>query len=92
MHTQTPRITCFLLPQSDNTPIDYANDEDVKAAFAEHFAQVVITDDNKNGLLFLFVQHASPVYASRLPAILQAGADLALTDKVCARVIDERDG
>ena len=91
MHTQTPRITCFLLPQSDNTPIDCANDEDVKAAFAEHCAQVVITDDNKNGLLFLFVKHAhtSPVYASRLPAVLQAGADLAFTGKVCARVIDE---
>jgi hypothetical protein len=64
--------------------------QDVRAAFAEHFAQVVITDNNKNGLLFQFVQHAhtSPVCASRLPAVLQAGADLAFTDKVCPQVID----
>jgi ankyrin repeat protein len=54
-------------------PIDHAANEDVKAAFAKHLAQVEITDQNKNGLLLVFSRHGMP---SRLPAVLLAGADL----------------
>jgi ankyrin repeat protein len=54
-------------------PIDHAANEDVKAAFAKHLAQVDITDQNKNGLLLVFSRHGMP---SRLPAVLLAGADL----------------
>jgi ankyrin repeat protein len=59
-------------------PIDHAANEDVKAAFAKHLAQVEITDQNKNGLLLVFSRHGM---ASRLPAVLQAGADLKHTDE-----------
>ena len=59
-------------------PIDHAANEDVKAAFAKHLAQVDITDQNKNGLLLVFSRHGM---ASRLPAVLQAGADLKHTDE-----------
>ena len=41
-------------------------------------AQVDITDQNKNGLLLVFSRHGM---ASRLPAVLQAGADLKHTDE-----------
>ena len=61
-------------------PIDHAANEDVKAVFAKHLAQVEITDQNKNGLLLVFSRHGMP---SRLPAVLLAGADLKHTDEVC---------
>ncbi len=52
----------------------------MKAAFAKHFAQVDITDQNKNMLLLVF---SCLGVASRLPAVLLAGADLKHTDEVC---------
>ena len=61
-------------------PIDCAANEDVKAAFAKHFAQVDITVQNKNWLLLVFSRLGM---ASRLPAVLLAGADLKHTDEVC---------
>jgi ankyrin repeat protein len=60
------------------TPVGLSGSEDVKAAFVEHYAQVEITNENKNGLLLLC---ASLGIASRLPAVLQAGADVAHTDE-----------
>jgi ankyrin repeat protein len=59
-------------------PIDLAANEDVKAAFAKHFAQVNITDQNKNELLLIFSRLGM---ASRLPAVLLAGADLKHIDE-----------
>jgi hypothetical protein len=47
-------------------------------------AQVDITDQNKNGLLLVFSRHGM---ASRLPAVLQAGADLKHTDKAGSTAI-----
>jgi ankyrin repeat protein len=52
--------------------------QDVKAAFAKHWSQVDITNENKNALLKIC---ASLGIASRLPAVLQAGADPALKDE-----------
>ena len=73
----------FLLFQNKKDSIDHASfaaNQDVKAAFAKHLAQVDITDQNKNGLLLMCSCHGLP---SRLPAVLQAGADLKHTDEVC---------
>ena len=50
----------------------------MKAAFAEHFAQVDITDDNKNALL---LECARFGLASRVRAVLQAGGKATHTDK-----------
>jgi len=54
-----------------------SKDITVRAAFAEYYSQVGITDENKNELL-LRCAHLGA--ASRLPALLQAGADPAHTD------------
>ena len=69
------------------TALDFAEDcrdevkkEEVKAAFVQHFAQVDITDQNKNTLLLVLSRLG---VASRLPAVLLAGADLKHTDEVC---------
>ena len=73
-----------LLAQDGIPPLDFAIDE-VKAAFAEHFAQVDITDENKNALLLVCARLG---LASRVPAVLQAGANAAHVDEV--RVRDSR--
>jgi len=54
-----------------------SKDITVRAAFAEHYSQMGITDENKNELL---LRCAHLGVASRLPAVLQAGADPAHTD------------
>jgi len=57
-----------------------AKKEEVEAVFAKHYAQVDITDQNKNRLVLVFSRLG---VASRLPAVLLAGADLKHTDEVC---------
>ena len=71
-----------LLPQDGETPLECTENDEVKTAFAEHFTQVNITDDNKNELLLVW---ALLGLASRLRAVLQAGAKAAHTDKVRVR-------
>ena len=51
--------------------------EEVKTAFAEHCEQVDITDENKDELMLLCARLGM---VSRLPAVLQAGANLKCTD------------
>ena len=68
-----------LLSQDGKTPLELASTDEVKAAFAEH---TVITDDNKNALL---LDCARLGLASRLRAVLQAGANAAHADKVRVR-------
>jgi ankyrin repeat protein len=58
--------------------VDVPTSEDVKAAFAENCEHVEITDQNKNTLLMLCARLG---IASRLAAVLQAGADSAYTDE-----------
>jgi ankyrin repeat protein len=60
-----------------NTALDVAGEE-VKAAFAKHYAQVDVTDQNKNKLVLVLSRLG---VASRLPAVLRAGADLKHTDE-----------
>ena len=60
-----------LLTQNGKTPHELANNDEVKAAFAEH---TDITDDNKNKLL---IDCAQLGLASKLRAVLQAGANAA---------------
>jgi len=67
-----------LKEKSGKTPLELAQGEGVKAAFAKHWSQVDITNENKNALLKIC---ASLGIASRLPAVLQAGADPALKDE-----------
>jgi ankyrin repeat protein len=67
-----------LKERSGMTPFELAQGEDVRAAFAKHWSQVDITNENKNALLKVC---ASLGIAARLPAVLQAGADPALTDE-----------
>ena len=71
-----------LLSQRGKTPLECTENEEVKTAFAEHFAQVNITDDNKNELLLVCARLG---LASRLRAVLQAGANAAHADKVRVR-------
>ena len=72
--------------QNSKTALDVAGDyceakkEEVEAAFAKHYAQVDITDQNKNKLVLVLSRLG---VASRLPAVLLAGADLKHTDEVC---------
>ena len=58
--------------------VDVPTSEDVKAAFVEHCEHFEITDQNKNALMMLCARLG---IASRLPAVLQAGADPAYTDE-----------
>ena len=69
-----------LLSQRGKTPLALASTDEVKAWFAEH---AVITDDNKNALLLDCARFG---LASRLRAVLQAGANAAHADevRVCA--------
>ena len=75
--------------QNSKTALDVAEERlllsqagalEVKAAFAKHYAQVDITDQNKNRLVLVLSRLG---VASRLPAVLLAGADLKHTDEVC---------
>ena len=62
--------------KDDKTPLELAGNDHVKAALVEH---TVITDDSKNALL-LHCAHFG--LASRLRAVLQAGANAAHTDQI----------
>ena len=62
-----------LLPQYGKTPLDHADNDKVKTAFAEH---AIITDDNKNELLRAFARFG---LVPRLREVLQAGANAAHT-------------
>ena len=68
-----------LLPQDGKTPLECADNDEVKTAFAEH---TTITDDNKNELL---IACARIGLVPRLRALLQAGANAAYTNKVRVR-------
>jgi len=72
----------FLLPQHARTPLWLAGNDEVKAAFVEHREHGVITDDNKNMLLLDCARFG---LASRVRAVLQAGAKAAFTNEVRAR-------
>jgi hypothetical protein len=63
--------------QQGRTAVDLAANEEAKAAFAEFCEEVEITDGYKDALLLLCARLGN---ASRLPAVLQAGADLKHTD------------
>ena len=71
-----------LLTQRGHTPLELASTDEVKAAFAEHAEHAVITDDNKNALLLDCARFG---LASRVRAVLQAGANAAHVDKVRVR-------
>ena len=71
-------LTTPLLTQRGKMALDLAENDEVKAAFAEHAEHAAITDDNKNALLRLCARFG---LASRLRAVLQAGADVAHADK-----------
>ena len=63
-------------------PLDLAGNDEVKAAFAEHVERSDITEDNKNWLLLVCARLG---LASRLRAVLQAGANAAHADQVRVR-------
>ena len=71
-----------LLTQRGETPLKLARTDEVKAVFAEHVEHAVITDDNKNALL---LDCARLGLASRLHAVLEAGANAAHADEVRVR-------
>ena len=62
--------------------VEHAGNDKVKAAFVEHAEHSDITDDNKDALLLLC---ACLGLASRVRAVLQAGANAARADQVCVR-------
>jgi len=64
-----------LADKNGKTPLELAGNDEVKAAFAE---LTVITDDNKDALLLAC---AGEGLAPLLRAVLQAGANVAHTDK-----------
>ena len=68
-----------LLTQNGKTPHELANNDEVKAAFAEH---TNITDDNKNELLLACARFG---LVPRLREVLQAGANAAHANKVRVR-------
>jgi ankyrin repeat protein len=69
------RYTLSAFP--DKRPVDLSRRGEVKAVLLEHFEHCVITDDNKNTLL---LECARCGLASRLSAVLQAGASAAHKD------------
>ena len=72
----------FLFSQNGSTALDLASNDKVEAAFVEHAEHSDITDDNKDTLLLLC---ASLGLASRVRAVLQAGANAAHTNQVRVR-------
>ena len=78
------RMLTFLFSQDGrmaHEPFGGANDK-VKAGFVEHAEHSDITDDNKDTLLLLCARLG---LASRVRAVLQAGANAAHTDQVRVR-------
>ena len=75
-------LTTPLLTQSGKMALDLAKNDEVKAAFAEHAEHAAITDDNKNALLLLCARFG---LASRLRAVLQAGANAGHINQVRVR-------
>ena len=80
--THPARMLTFLFSQDGKTAIELASNDKVKAAFAEHAEHCDITDDNKDTLLLLFARLG---LASRVRAVLQAGANAAHTNQVRVR-------
>ncbi len=78
-YTHPSHMLTSLLAQNCQTPDALGSTDEVKAAFAEHFAHVDITDDNKDALLLACARAG---LASRVRAVLEAGADAAHTDQV----------
>ena len=70
------RMLTFLFSQDGKIAHELANDK-VKAAFAKHAEHSDITDDSKDALLLLCARLG---LASRVRAVLQAGANAAHTD------------
>ena len=71
-----------LLTQRGKTPLELASTDEVKAVFAEFVEHTAITDDNKNALLLDCARFG---LASRLRAVLHAGANAAHADEVRVR-------
>ena len=72
----------FLFSQDGRTALELASNADVKTAFVEHAEHSDITDDNKDTLLLLCARLG---LASRVRAVLQAGANAAHTNQVRVR-------
>ena len=72
----------FLFSQDGRTALELASNDEVKAAFVEHAEHSDITDDNKDTLLLLCARLG---LASRVRAVLQAGANAAHTNQVRVR-------
>jgi hypothetical protein len=71
-----------LLSQDGKTALELASNDEVKTAFVEHAEHSDITDDNKDTLLLLCAHFG---LASRVRAVLQAGANAAHTGQVRVR-------
>ena len=71
-----------LTDKEGKTAVEHAGNDKVKAAFVEHAEHSDITDDNKDALLLLC---ACLGLASRVRAVLQAGAKAAFSDQVRVR-------
>ena len=71
-----------LTDKEGKTAVEHAGNDKVKAAFVEHAEHSDITDDNKDALLLLC---ACLGLASRVRAVLQAGANAAHTNQVRVR-------
>ena len=80
--THPARMLTFLFSQYGRTALEHASNDEVTAAFVEHAEHSDITDDNKDALLLLC---ACLGLASRVRAVLQAGANAAHVDKVRMR-------
>ena len=80
--THPARMLTFLFSQGGKTALELASNDKVKAAFVEHAEHSDITDDNKDALLLLCARLG---LASRVRAVLQAGANAAHTNQVRVR-------
>ena len=80
--THPARMLTFLFSQDGKTAVEHAGNDKVKAAFVEHAEHSDITDDNKDTLLLLCARLG---LASRVRAVLQAGANAAHTNQVRVR-------
>ena len=80
--THPARMLTFLFSQDGKTALDLPHNAEVKAAFVEHAEHSDITDVNKDTLLLLCARLG---LASRVRAVLQAGANAAHINQVRVR-------